>query len=133
MNLARSIALAVTFAGSIAAWLLFTTPPAPKTLVVGLDPFADRTVYSEPTDVTGKVVLRPSNESGKHDDVVLELDHPITFQGRDYTAAILNDYNDHIMFQTNSAISHRIETHCRFSEWIGHAVLCSPDEIELVH
>ena len=130
----RPVVLGLLCAGAIGVGLWMTSPRTPATIMVGVDPYVAiaNAYFSAPVEVTGTVVLRSSVEGREFADRVIELDHAVNFQAQTYSVAILDSYNDHIMFEIEAAISHRITTRCRFAKWLKGMLLCAPDEIEIM-
>ena len=90
---------------------------------------------TEPIEVTGRVVKKTHLARDKeHTAYVIELDRPVNFQGHSYTEAMINFYNDHIMFEAARVLSQRIRTHCSFilgTQWGDDSLLCTSDELLL--
>jgi len=87
-------------------------------------------------EVSGRVLKQthPDVEGQMHQAFVIELDHPVDFQGHRYTEAMIDDYNDHILFASARAVSSRVATKCSFSTvtpWVQATLLCTPDEIRI--
>lgn len=94
------------------------------------------TAGTKPVEVTGQVTRKTHLAIGGGEVTVpvIEFNHPVIFQSHRYTEAMLNQANDHLMFEIEFAQSHRIKTRCAFStvtQWVQATLLCSPDEIHV--
>jgi hypothetical protein len=91
---------------------------------------------SSPVEVSGKVVevTRAATDGSEYTASIIEFDRPVRFKAQSYKEAMLNPYNDGIMFEIFAAKSRRIKTRCTFSSvtrWAQATLLCSPDEIRV--